>query len=229
MIQMMVFDMAGTTVDEANVVYRTLHQVMQDAGYQLSLDDVMREGAGKEKLDAIKGLMSLAPLEGTGPTAVEMHKQFLSRLTQAYRDLEVVPFSGVEATFGILMQASVKVVLNTGYDRTTAESLLQKLGWKEGESIDLLVTADDVERSRPHPDMIHLAMEKLGIDRAEAVAKIGDSMVDIEEGKAAGCGKTFGITTGAQTRQQLEQASPTAILDQMRELLPMLGVSAVSG
>ena len=53
MIRMVVFDMAGTTVNEDNVVYKTLQQVINNAGYDFTLKQVLAEGAGKEKLQAI--------------------------------------------------------------------------------------------------------------------------------------------------------------------------------
>ena len=46
---MVVFDMAGTTIDEDNVVYKTLQQSIELAGYPCSLEQVLAEGAGREK------------------------------------------------------------------------------------------------------------------------------------------------------------------------------------
>ena len=57
MIRMVVFDMAGTTVDEDNVVYKTLQQVINNAGYSFTLNQVLAVGAGKEKLQAIKDIL----------------------------------------------------------------------------------------------------------------------------------------------------------------------------
>jgi phosphoglycolate phosphatase-like HAD superfamily hydrolase len=51
------------------------------------------------------------------------------------------------------------------------------------------------------------------------VLKAGDSAIDIEEGKRAGCGITVGVTTGAQTREQLEDAKPTLVLDSLPDIL----------
>ena len=59
MIKMVVLDMAGTSVDEDNVVYKTLQQVINEAGHNFTLDEVLAEGAGKEKLQAIKDILKL--------------------------------------------------------------------------------------------------------------------------------------------------------------------------
>ena len=90
--------------------------------------------------------------------------------------------------------------------------------WTQGQEFDLLVTADDVVNGRPHPDMIFHAMEKLAVTDASEVIKIGDSAIDIEEGKAAGCYLTLGVTTGAQTFEQLKKANPNYIINSLTYL-----------
>ncbi|WP_200890708.1 hypothetical protein [Pedobacter lusitanus] len=47
--EMVVFDMAGTTVNENNLVYKTLRNAINNAGFEFSLEEVLAEGAGKEK------------------------------------------------------------------------------------------------------------------------------------------------------------------------------------
>ena len=54
-IKMVVFDMAGTTVNEDNIVYKALRNAINSVGgFDLSLEEVLEHGAGKEKLEAIK-------------------------------------------------------------------------------------------------------------------------------------------------------------------------------
>ena len=47
-------------------------------------------------------------------------------------------------------------------------------------------------------------------------------IIDIEEGKNAGCKYSIGITTGAQNREELEKADPDFIFDNISELLTVL-------
>lgn len=219
-ISLVIFDMAGTTVNEDNVVYKTLRDAVNSLGHDFDLETVLLIGGGKEKFQAVKDI--LAPvyddpqkLETDAKTAFQY---FLDHLKVAYANLKVTAYPGTEELFDYLRQQGVKVALNTGYNRETATSLVEKLDLQEGRDFDLLVTASDVSNSRPAPDMIILAMEKLGIQEAARVAKVGDSIIDIEEGKAAGCGLTLGITTGAQTKEQLETADPDLIIDGLLEM-----------
>jgi phosphonatase-like hydrolase len=222
MIQLVVFDMAGTTVDEQNVVYRTVHRALDRAGFPISLETVLQHAAGKEKFQAICDVME--HLDGGLDllTAKAVHRDFEALLDEAYAALMPMPMPGAERVMVALRERGVKVALNTGYRRSVAEGLLHKLGWAQGTDFDLLITADEVRHSRPHPDMILTAMEHFDIKMGQNVAKIGDSVADIEEGINAGCGITAGITTGAQTREQLQSASPTHIFDSLDELLTAL-------
>jgi len=222
MIKMVVFDMAGTTVDENNVVYKTLQKAINEAGFNFTLEQVLTEGAGREKLQAIKNILQVYAGLRDEKLSNEIFKKFTSLLTIAYDKLEVLPQPGAETLFSKLKQKNILVVLNTGYNAATAQSLIIKLGWKKGVEIDGLVTATDVKNNRPFPDMILLAMKQFDMTDAREVVKVGDSIIDIEEGRNAGCRLSIGITTGAHTRQQLESAKPDYIIDNLPELLPLL-------
>lgn len=221
MIKMVVFDMAGTTVNEDNVVYKTVLKAINDRGYDFTLEEVLKEGAGKEKLQAIKSVLALRGITDE-ILSQEIFTQFNVQLGHAYKTMPVTEQPNATHVFKVLRERGIFVVLNTGYNRAVATALVEKIGWQLGRDIDALVTASDVSQNRPLPDMIWYAMRQLGITNAVDVVKVGDSVIDIEEGKNAGCGITIGITTGAQTRTQLLAGEPTAIIDDLLELLPVI-------
>ncbi|MEI9955496.1 MAG: HAD-IA family hydrolase [Ferruginibacter sp.] len=140
----------------------------------------------------------------------------------AYSNADLKPQDGATEVFDELKEKGILVILNTGYNQATAIDILEKLNWKEGETFDGLVTANHVINNRPEPDMILLAMERFGITDAREVVKVGDSIIDIEEGKNAGCVLTVGITTGAHTYEQLVSANPNAVIHRLTDLLPLL-------
>ena len=219
---MIVFDMAGTTVDEDNVVYKTLQDAIVHYSYPVSLDQVLEFGAGKEKLQAIIDI-----LENTGfkvsPENIDLiFAYFIDKLAKNYDTLDVKSLPDVERIFKHLKERNIKVVLNTGYNRKTAESLIVKLGWEESNQFDLLITASDVDNNRPWPDMILLAMSKLNILDPKKVLKVGDSTVDIQEGQNAECLLSIGITSGAHTREQLREADPDFIINNVSELIGII-------
>ena len=80
--------------------------------------------------------------------------------------------------------------------------LFKKLNWVKGDQYDELITADDVSNWRPAPDMINKAVEIFQVKNCQVI-KIGDTTIDIQEGQNGKCGLSVGVTTGAQTREQL--------------------------
>ncbi len=222
MIKMVVFDMAGTTVHENNVVYKTLQKVINEDRYNFSLAQVLAEGAGKEKLQAIKDIIAMQNIAPDDAIANKIYGLFVDELATAYDSFELKPQPGAEETFQSLRDRNILAVLNTGYNEKTAVNILEKLRWETGKQIDGLITASDVQNNRPNPDMIMLAMQRFGIENASEVVKVGDSIIDIEEGKNAGCSLSIGITTGAHTYEQLVSANPDHIIHHLQELLPLI-------
>eukprot|EP01006_Ploeotia_vitrea_P048372 TRINITY_DN67228_c5_g2_i1.p1 TRINITY_DN67228_c5_g2~~TRINITY_DN67228_c5_g2_i1.p1 ORF type:complete len:270 (-),score=31.43 TRINITY_DN67228_c5_g2_i1:481-1266(-) len=225
-VQMVVFDMAGTTVNEDNLVYKTIQKTINSKGYAFSLPTVLEIGAGKEKLTAIKDILASTPSKQPtklGQLAETVFAEFKNRLKTEYEMMDLQTYAGIPDLFQILKAKGIKVCLNTGYDRKTAELLVNKLGWRVGHEIDCLVTASDVQSGRPLADMILLAMDKFGITNPKNVIKVGDSRIDIEEGKNAGCGTTIGVTTGAHTADQLKEAGPTFIFNDLyQDMTPLV-------
>lgn len=217
-IELAVFDMAGTVVNEGNVVYKTLQKAINKKGRDLTLDFVLEHGAGKEKHQAIKDILAAIDVDSKSEPSEPIFEDFKTMLDEAYDTLEVTSFAGVEKLIANLKSQKIKVALNTGYDTRIAELLLKKMNWVKGKHFDTLVTADDAVKGRPHPDMILKAMEILNVSDASKVLKAGDSIIDIEEGKNANCGVTVGVTTGAHTKAQLQSADPTYVLNSLLEL-----------
>ncbi|MDN5283834.1 MAG: Phosphonatase-like hydrolase [Mucilaginibacter sp.] len=221
-IKMVIFDMAGTTVNENNLVYKTLQKAINEAGFNLNLDQVLAEGAGKEKRQAIRSVLAVYAGINDEDITGKIYQNFMEQLTEAYGKADILPHNNAIALFKALKQRKVYAVLNTGYDQSTAQSIIKKMRWKEGIDFDGLVTASDVSKNRPEPDMIYFAMNKFGIVNSSEVVKVGDSIVDIQEGQNAGCGLNIGITTGAHTAEQLLSANPDHVINNLIDLLPII-------
>lgn len=214
-IELLVLDMAGTTIDEDNVVYKTVMNSVNDYGYNVTLDKVLSVCAGMEKLEAITTL--LKEIGGNKEDAPAIFEHFSGQLKDAYQNLDVKPINGVENFLLQMRSKNKKVVLNTGYTYEIAQQLLDKLNWKENIHFDALITADDVSESRPSPEMILLAMKKFNISKPDVVLKAGDSVIDIEEGKNAGCGLTIAVLSGAQSQSELKKSHPDYIFNSISE------------
>ena len=199
MIELVVFDMAGTTVHDGAAVRVCLRAALAEAGVEAdaaAVDAVM----GLPKPESIRILLdrygSSAPID-------PIHDDFTRRMKAFYAtDPAVREIPGATAAFAALRRAGVKVALDTGFFRPVADVLLGRLGWRAPGAIDGDVTSDEVARGRPHPDMILHLMARLGVTDASRVAKVGDTQADVEEGTNAGCGLAVGVLTGSSTREQ---------------------------
>ena len=82
------------------------------------------------------------------------------------------------------------------------------------DAFDVIVTADDVERSKPAPDIYRLACERLGLDAAEVLA-LEDSAAGIASAKAAGLA-CIAVPQYAET----DVAAADRVIDSLEELIP---------
>jgi phosphonatase-like hydrolase len=222
MIELVVFDMAGTTVYDGDAVNASFRATLATWGIEADpafVNTVM----GLPKPEAIRFLLERHGEQRSGiPTPEQIdaiHEDFTKRMCDYYAtDPAVREIPGAAAVFATLRRAGIKVALNTGFFRPIADVLLARLGWRSPDVIDADVTSDAVRRGRPHPDMIQHLMARLGIQDARRVAKVGDTKVDLEEGTNAGCALVIGVTTGSFTREQLEACPHTHILESVVEV-----------
>ena len=84
--------------------------------------------------------------------------------------------------------------------------------------VDGWISSEHVPYGRPYPYMIHHLMEQFNIKSTSEVAKIGDTINDIGEGKNAGCGLVVGVLSGASTGKELLENNADIVLDNISEL-----------
>jgi phosphonatase-like hydrolase len=218
-LELVVFDVAGTTVDDGDAVNRCLRETLVTAGLEVTRDQINGH-MGLPKPVAIRALV-----EGTALAAdVEaLHNDFIGRMSAYYAtDPAVGEVPCISRLFSALRAADIKVALNTGFSREIMDILLTRLGWVADELVDATVTSDEVASGRPSPDMIARLKVLLHVGNPGNVAKVGDTPADLEEGTNAHCGLVIGVTWGTHTRVQLRQAPHTHIVDTIEELASLL-------
>lgn len=229
-IKMVVFDMAGTTVEDSDNVHEALIKGFASEGMIIDRQDA-NSVMGIPKPVAIRTLLNEKFLlkEHIGERVSKIHKVFLAEMISFYQNDESVSAkTNAEATFSALKEMGVKVCLDTGFSRDIADAIIQRLRWKEHNLIDFSVTSDEVNNGRPFPDMIFKTMHHFNILSAAQVAKVGDTISDLQEGSSAGCGAVIGITTGAFEREELLTVNHTHLVDDLLEVVDIVKASKVS-
>jgi phosphonatase-like hydrolase len=215
-------DMAGTTIDEKEIVYRMLEETAAAAiGHDVPAD-VMAAWKGTAKDEALVGILRAVGSDDSPARVAEVYADFHDRLVSAYAATPPTPIPGVPEALAELRSQGVKVALQTGYDAEVAQLILDAVDWQVGRDIDVLVTSDVVPASRPAPFMIFRAMEATNVQDVRRVLTAGDTPNDLGAGTNAGAGFVVGVTTGAFTAEQLRVHPHTHILGSTAELPSLL-------
>jgi phosphonatase-like hydrolase len=225
MIDLIVFDLAGTTVKENYDVQRTLKDSFAKVGLEITIEQA-NQVMGIPKPIAIRQLLETMNYPTISEDVIRsLHADFVANMISFYElDQTVEENEGVSETFRKIKQHGIKVFVDTGFDRPIVDALLSRMAWQENQLIDGSVTSDEVAHGRPHPDLIFRAMELAGVSDVKRVAKVGDTLSDLGEGNAAGCGLVIGITSGAFTREQLATAPHTHLIGKIPEVLQIINL-----
>lgn len=225
-IRLVVFDMAGTTVHDGDAVHHCLMEALSAGGVDVTREEV-NAVMGIAKPEAIKRLLESRGREASEGDVARLHESFQTLMRRHYdTSPEVREAGGAGEVFRALRAAGIRVALDTGFDRETAETVLRRLRWRVGETIDALVTVSDVARGRPYPDMAIECMRLTGISEARHTAKAGDTPADLGEGASAGCGMVIGVTSGSHTREELAAFGHTHLIETVAEIPALLGLSS---
>lgn len=218
-IQLVVFDVAGTTVDDSGgAVLRCLVEAAR--AYNLAgSDEELNALMGMNKREVFELLAARrypADREAAQRVSSEALAAFIEAMRSSY-ERSLRPLPGVEDTFAFLRERGVKIATDTGFDATINTMVMERLNWP-GRLTDLSVCSSDVPLGRPAPYMIFYAMQHLGIFDVRRVMKIGDSPADMEEGYNAGCGEVIGVLSGAHTVATLGPTRHTRLLNSVADL-----------
>lgn len=218
MIELVVLDMAGTTVDEHGIVYRALEDSVTAAGASVDAAD-LQTWMGADKTEAIAALLELGGVTADRDLVVRQFDHFRALLAERYAADRPVALPGVEDALRALKSRGIKIGLTTGFSRDVAAPILETLGWGigEGRLLDAVVTSDEVAAGRPAPYMIHRVMEATGVHDVRNVVAGGDTVVDLLAAHHAGV-SGLGVLTGALGREELEQHPHSWILDGVKDL-----------
>jgi phosphonatase-like hydrolase len=218
-IRLMVFDMAGTTVEDGGQVPAAFRTALAECGMTLT-DTELTAIRGASKREAIADLVSRHASAAWQGRADEVYASFVRHLEREFSS-GVRALPGAETTFAHLRARGIKIALTTGFDRDTAGLLLDALRWKT--KADAWLCGDDVPRGRPAPYLIFRAMEATSVDCVHAVGAIGDTVLDLQAGYNAGVRLNIGTLSGAHGREQMQREPHTHLIAGVAELPALLG------
>ena len=193
-VRAVVFDWAGTTVD-----YGCMAPVEAFAGalaaHGIDVDEAdVRRPMGRPKRDHLAALLSLptvasqlAERYGRAPSHEDVEALYVevTRLMSAAALERADPLPGAVEAVAELRRRRIKIGSCTGYARRLMDSLAPAAAAR-GYAPDVIVTSDDVPHGRPAPHMCYLNAVRLDAHPLGQMVKVGDTVLDVLEGRAAG-------------------------------------------
>ncbi len=224
-IQLAMFDMAGTTVNDKvggqPLMVISMMRAFAKHGIELA-PDLINKHRGKQKSEAIQTLLrEVAELSPADAERVGdgVYRDFLHELESNLSSMSEI--DGATELFRYLKSKDIYVGVGSGFPMQVVQAIISRLGWLDEGLLDYVGSAEQVGVGRPNPKMIFDAMERLNITDGSKVVKIGDTVVDVQEGKNAGAW-TVAVLTGSQTEAQLMAAAPDYTLSSIRELMTLI-------
>jgi phosphonatase-like hydrolase len=211
-VELVIFDMAGTTIEDRGQVPNAFAATLAANGVTITADEITRV-RGASKRQAIRNLLP----PSSADQADRIYNEFRRALASRYKSDGVKCVDGADRVIQKLKQRGIKVALTTGFDRDIATLLLSSIGWTRN-TVDAIVCGDDVDHGRPAPDLILLAMKLTGTTDTARVVNVGDTTLDLESAARAGVRWNIGVLSGAHTRESLERAPHTHIINSVAEL-----------
>ncbi|MFD8014345.1 phosphonatase-like hydrolase [Streptomyces sp. NPDC058955] len=213
-MNLIVLDMAGTTVADGGLVERAFTAAAERLGEDpATMIDHVRATMGESKISVFRHLLG-----GDETRAQEANLAFEEAYGTLVSEGLVAPVPGAAEAIAELRDQGRTVVLTTGFARVTQDAILDALGWRDLADLTLC-PADAGGRGRPYPDMVLTALLRTGAvaDVRRAVVA-GDTSYDVLSGVRAGAGIVAGVLTGAHDQPALTAHGATHVLGSVAEL-----------
>ena len=205
-VRMLVFDMAGTTVNEKGIVYDTLYDTIKDFGLNISRSEI-NKWHGANKYEVLNHYLNKDNIKVNESVKIQLHNNFDNNLKERYfysSSIDLID-PNIPVLFNKIREKDIRIALNTGYSKDIQESIIKKL--RMNEFVDNYISSDQVKLGRPHPFMINKLMEKNNLFDPKSVIKFGDTRNDIFEGINANCLASIGVLSGADCEKKLSNSN----------------------
>ncbi|MGE0003300.1 MAG: pyrophosphatase PpaX [Candidatus Izemoplasmatales bacterium] len=209
MIDTILYDLDGTLVDSNELILETFHRTLNHflPNRTFSREDLLE--------------MMGPPLQETFEAFAKdqtIIDQMIAFYRNTYVEIEfehVKPYEGVLETIRYFRDLGFhQAIVTTKFYESAAPSI-KTFGLDQ--SIEVVVSLDDVSRPKPHPEPIYKALS--AFDHDEAVM-VGDNATDLLAGRAAGI-KTCGVAWSLK-RAGLKQTNPDFCIHQFRDLIDVI-------
>jgi pyrophosphatase PpaX len=208
----LLFDLDGTLADSIALLLASFQHTFRAHGKAVPPDEEWIAGIGTPLITQMRHFVST---EEEAQQMIVTYREF----QRTHHDEMLREFEGVDETLALLKARGHPMALVTSKGNDLAHRALEWLHLTR--HIDVVVGMESTERHKPEPDPVLHALASLGSAPSNALF-LGDSPHDIEAGNAAGVISVAALW-GPFSRTVLERASPTYLLEHIRELPALVG------
>jgi len=206
MLEAVIFDMDGTLINSIPI-HRKLWEIIMKKTDFVKLTEDEHEINGMNLREMIVYLKEKHNLNIDIDEIFEMKKELEGKMFEDEAEL----FDGAERLLKELNDTGIKCALATSSTKSLVDIINKKFNLER--YISVFVSAGDVKKSKPEPEIFLLAAERLGIDPSKCVV-IEDAPHGVTAAKRGGM-KVIGVTT-TQPREHFENAD--LVVDSLKEI-----------
>lgn len=202
-----VLDIDGTLVDTNYQHAIAWHRALRAHDYAVQLWEIHRHiGMGGDQI--VTALVGKEAEDSDGDAIREEEGE-------AYGELigEVQAMDGATELLRELREDGAKTILASSAKAEEAEHYLDLLDARD--LVEGWTTSADVERTKPHPDLVQAALEKVG--REGQAVMVGDSTWDVKAAEATGI-PTLAVLTGGFSEEELREAGAAEVFESIGKL-----------
>jgi HAD superfamily hydrolase (TIGR01549 family) len=203
------FDIDGTLVDSNEQHVNAWAFAFQDEGYPQERDDIRAQiGKGGDLL-----VPALVP-----NLAEETRERIADRHADNFKSMyldHVHPFDDAAALVRAAYERGWRVALASSAKQKEVDHYIDLLDIRD--AVAATTSIDEVDASKPEPDIFGAALSKLGVAPEDAIA-VGDTPYDVEAARRAGV-VTIGVISGPFDEEQLSGAGAIAVFRDVADLL----------
>ncbi len=219
MIKAVIFDVDGTLVDSVDLHAKAWQEAFLEFGKTIDFKTV-REQIGKGGDQLLPTFLTKAEIEEYGEQLTEFRGEHFKK---NYID-QIKAFAKVRDLFKIIKASGKKIAIGTSAKKDELSHYLKVA--KIDDLVDVKTSADDVEKSKPFPDIFAVALDKLNLP-PENVVVIGDSPYDAEAASKIDL-LAIGFLCGGNSADVLRGAGATTIYDGPEDLFNNFTQSALA-
>lgn len=221
MTRAVIFDIDGTLVDSVPLHARAWQEALKHFGFDLTYEQCWEQiGKGGDQL-----LPALIPPEIAERSEQEI-SDYRSKLFKDEYLSQVKAFPAVPELFKRLQADGKRVALASSAKADELQAYKRIAGIEE--LVEAETSSDDAEKSKPHPDIFHAALDRLGNPDPAEVVVVGDTPYDAEAAGKAGL-RTVGVLSGGWPAEKLRAAGCVAVYRDVADLLEQYEQSPLAG